>query len=364
MKDAALFFALPDISGIWGGPPIPQSELAGWVEGLKYFRRIDADPVLTLHTVSGNAFELYGKSHIYLNPVRLARYCCYAIQSHSVEDNTETFVQAAQAWQSYTAAVTNRIGAPDEVDPEGHEAVWRKDGPGGPTLRLWLNVGKLTPDGHLALSALVRLDVHAPEETQRSDVARGPVGDAIDTPDWYPPQGIEGALNRAHAEYEAGLGDDELRELLTEMHTGAVECGGSVRHLLGQLYEIPVEPQPGVQSFPWARTFRHPRAPQGRLSAMHLAMELAAAVNGEDSDRRAQVLDGTPLGEGLRRYALLDPRIQDALAITGHEAAVVWTKARERYAAAAVGEILYLAPPDVVREMQRRMSAGQSAGAV
>lgn len=68
-KDDAPFFTLPDISGIWGGPPVRQSEVGGWA-------------------VSGNTFEQYGKGPTCLNPVSPARNCCYAvIQSHSAEDN-------------------------------------------------------------------------------------------------------------------------------------------------------------------------------------------------------------------------------------------------------------------------------------
>lgn len=362
VMDAALFSILPEMSGLWSGPPILQEELGAWVRDLKYFRHIEVDPVLTLVTVSGNSFELYGKGNLYLNPVRLARVCCFAAQSDAPADNAETGRQAVEAWDRYVKAVSGRIGPPDEtnIDQEhGVEAVWRRH---GPTLRLWLNMGHTqVTGGELAVSALVRLDVHAPHETAPAATAAA-TEQVCDVQDWFTPDVVASALRRAWAEYEADFGEPELADRLAELHRGALECGGSVRGVLARIHEAPVPQLPDTKSFFWAHAYRHPEAPQGRLPAVHLATALADAVNERGEDRRAQVFDTTYLGAGLHSYALFEPDMQDALAITGREAAALWKKLRGAYAAAAVGEILYVAPPDVVREMQRQMSAQQPAG--
>ncbi|WP_217179580.1 hypothetical protein [Streptomyces sp. AC495_CC817] len=273
--------------------------------------------------------------------------------------------KAVEAWDRYVRAVSSRIGQPDSTtidEVKGIEAVWERY---GPRLRLWMNVGYHTPDDGLAVSVLVRLDVHAPERTTTADEEPRPpepVSEVSDVPEWYPQSALESALRRARAEYEKQYSDDELLERMAEIRQDALECGGSVRGLLGRIHTTPVEPSPDTQSFLWAHAFQHPEAPQGRLPAVHLATALADAVNEEGRDREVRVLDTIEPGARLHRYGLLHPDMQDVLATTGREAAVLWAKLRGEFAGAESRAITFIAPPDVVREMRRRTSAVPQPG--
>ncbi|MGW2015318.1 hypothetical protein [Streptomyces sp. NPDC001927] len=349
-----MFASLPGMSEVWAGPPVPESELAAWVTGLTYFTTISVDSVLSLITPSGNAFELYGEGQHFLNPIRLARSCCWAIQAHAPEENEETLGLAVQAWRRYVDAVVHRMGPPARISDDGeavYEAVWLPDGDDGPHVRLWLNQGMVLNPGNglfgkLAGSALIRLDVHAPAELPSAEVPSGGGAEVNDVPEWIPPVYQEHAVEQARLAHAALRDEDRLVERIRHVLGGAALHGGSVRAYLGHLSETSIDELPDVDSYLSAHTFRHPDAPQGRLPAVHMAAVIAAIVS-QTTDGEARVLEMTEPGAALHYYDLFDPRIQNALALTGSEACAVWRILRESYTRSAVGKTIMVAPPDV-----------------
>ncbi|MET9609336.1 hypothetical protein ABZZ17_30455 [Streptomyces sp. NPDC006512] len=355
VRDAALFIGLPN-PALWSGPPVREGDLAAWMESVEYFTTLEINSVLTVHSRSGNAFELYGKGRSFLNPVRLARYSPWAIEADSAEENPEVLVRAHAAWRYYVDGVVRRLGPPVRVTEDGDrfpEAIWLPGGEEGPRLRLWLNCSQvLNPDIQLSDkmpgAALVRLDAYAP--AQPADAAPAEVSSANDVPEWIPASYQEYAVQQARLEYEAPEDDDDLVKRIQHALAGALRNGGSVRAYLGDLAESAVASQPDVDSYHWQHVFQHPDAPQGRLPALHMAHVISVLVN-QTTDGSARIPETVEPGLSLHYYDLFNPRMQNSLGITGQEACAVWRRVNTSYRASIPGNSYMVAPTDVVERL-------------
>ncbi|MFG2992343.1 hypothetical protein ACGFZK_24165 [Streptomyces sp. NPDC048257] len=367
LRDAALFIGLPD-PALWSGPPVRESGIAAWMEEVRFFTTVEVDAVLTVHSRSGNAFELYGKGRSFLNPVRLARYAPYAVEAESVEENPEVIARARTVWREYVDGIARRIGAPASVtedDAEVPEAVWRPGDEEGPHLRLWMNCSYgLHPDSPLFTRlpgrALVRLDAHAPADM--AGVTPRAVTGVSDVPEWIPDSYQEYALEQARLEYETPDDEDRLVERIRHVLGGAIRAGGSLHDHLGRLATTPVEARPDTDSYLWLHTFQHPDAPQGRLPAIHMAHVIGVLANHE-KEGSARIPETVEPGLTLHYYDLFDPRMQNALAVTGREACALWRPVRASYEQSVTGKSYLVTPQDVLDRLTStaRAAATESA---
>ncbi|MFJ6484357.1 MULTISPECIES: hypothetical protein [unclassified Streptomyces] len=360
LRDAAIFIGLSN-PVLWSGPPVRESEIAAWTQEVKFFTTIEIDSVLTVHSRSGNAFELYGKGRNFLNPVTLARYAPYAIEAESAPENPEILARARTVWQEYVDGIARRIGAPLRVTPddaEVPEAVWRPGGEEGPNLRLWMNASYgLDPDGPLFTKVpgrvLVRLDAHVPADMV--GVTPRELPEVSDLPEWIPDWYQEHAVEQARREHEAPDDDDRLLERIRHVMGGALSIGGSLHDYLGQLATTPVEAGPEPDSYLWQHTFQHPGAPQGRLPAIHMAHVISVLANHE-KEGSARIPETVEPGLTLHYYDLFDPRMQNALAVTGREACALWKPVRSSYERSVTGKSYLVTPQDVLDRL--RAAAG------
>lgn len=348
LRDAAVFTGLPD-PALWSGPPVRESEIAAWMEEVKFFTTIEIDSVLTVHSRSGNAFELYGKGRSFLNPVRLARYAPYAVEAESAPENPEILARARTAWREYVDGVARRIGAPVRVtedDAEVPEAVWRPGGEEGPHLRLWMNSSHgLDPDSPLFTRipgrVLVRLDAHAP-----ADLA------------YVTPRGSPGrATCRSGSRTGTRSTPSSRRDANTRRRTTTTACSkGSGTCWAARsapedpstttsaaLATTPAEAHPDTDSYLWQHTFRHPDAPQGRLRPRSTAHVISVLANHE-KEGSARTPESVEPGLTLHYYDLFDPRMQNALAVTGREACALWRTVRSSYERSITGKSYLITP--------------------
>ncbi|GAA0272847.1 hypothetical protein GCM10010302_08060 [Streptomyces polychromogenes] len=357
LRDAAIFIGLPN-PALWSGPPVRESAIPAWMEEVKFFSAIEIDSVLTVHSRSGNAFELYGKGRSFLNPVRLARYVPYTVDAETVEENPQALAAARTAWREYVDGIAQRIGAPLQVtedDADIPEAIWRPGGEEGPHLRLWVNPSYgLAPDNPLFTRipgrALVRLDAHAPQDLP--GVTPRPASGVNDVPDDVPAWYQEHAVEQARLEYEAADDDDLLNDRLRHVVGSAIEAGTSIHGHLGALAATPVaESGPDTGSLLWQHTFEHPDAPQGRLPAQHMA-HVISVISNHDAKGSTRTPESVEPGLTLRYYDLFDPRMQNALAVTGREACALWKSVRTSYEASVTGATFLVMPQDVLDRMR------------
>ncbi|MFD6877238.1 MULTISPECIES: hypothetical protein [unclassified Streptomyces] len=363
VRDAATFIGLPN-PALWSGPPVREGDLAGWMDEVKYFTRLEIDSVITLHSRSGTPFELYGRGSDFLNPVRVARYVPCVIEAENAEENPKVLALARTAWREHVDAVAQRFGAPVRVaedEDEVLEAIWRLAGDEGPDLRLWLNATQvLVPDSPLYTRlpgrALIRLDAHAPEDM--AGVTPRPVDEANDVPEWIPDGYQKHAVDLARAEYEAFEDEDRVVDRVRHALGGAVAGGGSVLDLLGTLVDTPFEVRPEADSYSSRHIFRHPDAPQGRLPALHVAHVISVLANHEQegSARTAQSVEP---GLTLHHLDLFNPRVQNSLGVTGREACGVWRLTRAGFEKSIAGKAYMITPADV---MERLRTAALAAG--
>ncbi|WP_314250663.1 hypothetical protein [Streptomyces sp. DSM 40907] len=362
LRDAAIFIGLPDPT-LWSGPPVRESEIAAWMEEVKFFTTIEIDSVLTVHSRSGNAFELYGKGRDFLNPVRLARYAPYAIEAESIEENAEILARGRTAWREYADGIARRIGDPVRVtedDAEVPEAIWRPGGEEGPYLRLWMNSSHgLDPDSPLFTRipgrVLVRLDAHAPEDM--AGVTPREVPGSGDLPEWIPDAYQEHAVEQARLAHETPDDEDRLLERIRHVLGGSIRTGGSVHGYLGRLAATPVEASPDTDSYLWQHTFQHPDAPQGRLPAIHMAHVISVLAN-HGKEGSARIPETVEPGLTLHYYDLFDPRMQNALAVTGREACALWRQVRSSYEQSITGKSYLITPQDVLDRLRAAAGIG------
>lgn len=362
LRDAATFIGLPDPT-LWSGPPVRESEIAAWMEEVSFFTTIEIDSVLTVHSRSGNAFELYGNGRNFLNPVRLARYAPCAIEAESAQENPEVLARARTAWREYVDGIARRIGAPVRVtqdDAEVPEAIWRPGGEEGPHLRLWMNGSHgLDPDSPLFTKipgrVLVRLDAHAPADM--AGVTPREVSGVSDLPEWIPEVYQEHAVEQARREHETPDDDDRLLERIRHVLSGTISTGGSLHDHLGRLAATPVGAGPDTDSYLWQHAFQHPGAPQGRLPAIHVAHVISVLANHE-KEGSARIPETVEPGLTLHYYDLFDPRMQDALAVTGREACALWRSVRSSYEQSITGKSYLITPQDVLDRLRAAAGIG------
>ncbi|MFG2298237.1 hypothetical protein [Streptomyces sp. NPDC048603] len=356
LRDAVLFIGFPD-PALWCGPPVVESEIATWMEEVKFFTAIEIDSVLTVHSRSGNAFELYGKGRHFLNPVRLARYVPCAISAENVGENPEVLAAARAVWREYAVGIEQRIGPPLRItddDAAVPEAVWRPGGEEGPTLRLWVNTSNgLDPGSRLSTRipgrALVRLDAHAPADLP--GVTPRVVSEVNDVPEWIPEWYQEHAVEQARLEFETPDDEDRLSEGIRHVLGGALTHDGSIHDHLAQLAATAFEADPDTDSYLWQHVFRHPDAPQGRLPAIHMARVMSVIAN-QMTDGAARTPEGVEPGLRLHYYDLFDPRMQDELAVTGREACALWRSVRSSYERSIAGKSYFITPQDVLDRLR------------
>ncbi|MER5773825.1 hypothetical protein ABT144_05955 [Streptomyces sp. NPDC002039] len=197
---------------------------------------------------------------------------------------------------------------------------------------------------------LVRLDAHAPADMP--GVTPRPASGVSDLPEWIPDWHQAHAVEQARLEYETPNDEDRLIERLRHVVGGALRTSGSIHGHLGQLATTPVaESGPDTDSYLWLHAFQHPDAPQGRLPAHHMAHVISVLANHEakGSARTPETVDP---GLTLHHYDLFDPRMQNALAVTGREACALWKPVRASYERSATGKICLVTPQDVLDRLR------------